>query len=46
LLSLTALEGLSLEELAAAMKISKNAATIRTHRAKKNFLEIMKELEG
>ncbi len=46
LLSLTALEGLSLEELAAALKISKNAATIRTHRAKKNFAEIMKELEG
>jgi RNA polymerase sigma-70 factor (ECF subfamily) len=46
LLSLTALEGLSLEELAAAMKISRNAATIRTHRAKKNFAEILKEFEG
>jgi len=46
LLSLTALEGLSLEELAAVLKISKNAATIRSHRAKKNFAEIMKELEG
>ncbi len=45
LLSLTALEGLSLEELAAAMKISKNAATIRAHRAKKNFAEILKEFE-
>ena len=46
LLSLTALEGLSLEELAAALKISKNAATIRAHRAKKNFSEILKEFEG
>ncbi len=46
LLSLTALEGLSLEELAAVMKISKNAATIRAHRAKKNFAEILKEFEG
>jgi RNA polymerase sigma-70 factor (ECF subfamily) len=46
LLSLTALEGLSLEELAAVMKISKNAATIRAHRAKKNFGEILKEFEG
>lgn len=46
LLSLTALEGLSLEELAATLKISKNAATIRSHRAKKNFAEILKEFEG
>jgi RNA polymerase sigma-70 factor (ECF subfamily) len=46
LLSLTALEGLSLEELAAVLKISKNAATIRAHRAKKNFAEILKEFEG
>ncbi len=46
LLSLIALEGLSLEELAAAMNISKNAATIRAHRAKKNFSEILKEFEG
>lgn len=46
LLSLTALEGLSLDDVASALKISKNAATIRTHRAKKIFAEIMKELEG
>jgi RNA polymerase sigma-70 factor (ECF subfamily) len=46
ILALTALEGLSLEDVALTLKISKNAATIRSHRAKKNFSEILKEFEG
>jgi len=46
ILSLTILEGLSLEDLGLALRISKNAATIRAHRAKKNFSELLKELEG
>jgi RNA polymerase sigma-70 factor (ECF subfamily) len=45
-LSLIALEGLSVEEVSVALRVSKNAATIRYHRAKKNFSEIMKELES
>ena len=46
ILALIALEGLCLEDLALALKISKNAATIRAHRAKKNFSDILKEFEG
>ncbi|MFM2384928.1 MAG: hypothetical protein RL166_802 [Actinomycetota bacterium] len=45
-LSLIALEGLEIGEAAKVLKVSNNAATIRFHRAKKNFSEIMKELEG
>ena len=45
-LSLIALEGLEIEEVSNILKVSKNATTIRFHRAKKNFSEIMKELEG
>lgn len=45
-LSLVALEDLSIDEVSIALRVSKNAATIRLHRAKKNFSEIMKELEG
>jgi RNA polymerase sigma-70 factor (ECF subfamily) len=45
-LSLVALEGLTLEECALVMRISKNAATIRFHRAKKNFEIALKESEG
>lgn len=46
ILSLIALEGLEIEEVSKLLKLSKNAVTIRFHRAKKNFTEIMKELEG
>ena len=42
-LSLVALEGLTLEECALVMRTSKNAATIRFHRAKKNFEIALKE---
>ncbi|MEY2737771.1 MAG: hypothetical protein RL683_889 [Actinomycetota bacterium] len=45
-LSLVALEGLTLEESAVVMRTSKNAATIRFHRAKKNFEIALKESEG
>jgi RNA polymerase sigma-70 factor (ECF subfamily) len=45
-LSLVALEGLTLEECAVVMRTSKNAATIRFHRAKKNFEIALKESEG
>jgi RNA polymerase sigma-70 factor (ECF subfamily) len=45
-LSLVALEGLTLDECALLMRTSKNAATIRYHRAKKNFEIALKESEG
>jgi RNA polymerase sigma-70 factor (ECF subfamily) len=45
-LSLVALEGLTLDECALVMRTSKNAATIRFHRAKKNFEIALKESEG
>jgi DNA-directed RNA polymerase specialized sigma24 family protein len=40
------LEGFTLEECSATLRISKNAATIRFHRAKKNFETALKESEG
>lgn len=46
ILSLTGIEGFSLEETAKILKVSKNAATIRLHRAKKNFEQFLKESEG
>ena len=46
ILSLVSLEGSTLEECAAVLRISKNAATIRFHRAKKNFESALKESEG
>jgi RNA polymerase sigma-70 factor (ECF subfamily) len=46
ILSLITLEGFTLEECAATLRISKNAATIRFHRAKKNFETALKESEG
>ena len=45
-LALIALDGLTIEEVAQMLYASKNAVTIRYHRAKKNFSEILKELEG
>jgi RNA polymerase sigma-70 factor (ECF subfamily) len=46
ILSLVSLEGFTLEECSATLRISKNAATIRFHRAKKNFETALKESEG
>jgi RNA polymerase sigma-70 factor (ECF subfamily) len=46
ILSLVSLEGFSLEESAAILRISKNASTIRFHRARKNFAITLKESEG
>lgn len=46
ILSLVSLEGFSLDECSVALRISKNAATIRLHRAKKNFENALKESEG
>lgn len=44
-LALAAYEELSTSEIAIALGITKNAASIRLHRARKNFDAILKEIE-
>lgn len=46
IISLVSLEGFSLEEAAQILKTTKNAVTIRFHRARKRFETLLKESEG
>jgi RNA polymerase sigma-70 factor (ECF subfamily) len=46
ILALAAFEQLTIAEIAVAMGISPNAASIRVHRARKNFDELLKESES
>lgn len=45
-LGLLAFDQLSVTEMAVALGISNNAASIRLHRARKNFDELLKDSEG
>lgn len=46
ILALAAFEQLSVAEISVAMGVSPNAASIRLHRARKNFDELLKETES